>query len=708
MAGTIGVIAPYLAQGFLAAMMDEIHAVARQQGVQVIVFEGTPESIGASMLAQDHVAGWILFLNVAGVQKLMRIGAPVVAVSASGCEGICPIVLPDNWGGIQAVMRHLFDHGHERIAFIGTMDNADIQERCDSYQAALIERGIPLDPHLIVDTRGYFEEHGRSAVQSLLAGHGSFTAVVTAGDFNAFGAIEALRSAGYRIPEDVAVTGFDDVPGAQFADPPLTTVRQRPEAIGKLAAEELLGMIGGQPGTTDKRYAPTALIRRRSCGCDTTQALPLPDAANLRGAGWQDYLTTQLVLLARHPLPLDPATSAAQVWPGALRLVEGMVAIFEGAEAPGTKAIEQSWHEAVALTDNLDTLYAMLKLLELAGEQQLADISDSRAVRASIATFLDRSRLAMMRARLDHEVVVTDVFDRMARTYQEIDAALLADQRDDAGSLAWLEQTLAEWACLGLWDTSGQATSPTLKIAGVYQRHDQRTITLGSHYAAAAFPPAALLDAPATTDIPSNVVILPVATATRDWGVLALRLPTAKQIIHDLHGLKLLGPRLGAKLERDSLLDSLREQRETLSQAFERERALANTIHELGCPIIPLLDDVLLVPLVGVINSTRAQQIIEAVLDGIHRYQADVILLDITGVPLVDTQVANSLLQTAQAARLLGARIIMVGIQPEIAQSIVGLGLDLREIVTYPTLAAAIVSLMRIGKLKASHRDREV
>src|SRR5690242_14874017 len=100
MAGTIGVISPYLAQGFLAAMMDEIHAVARQQGVQVIVIEGTPESIGASMLAQDHIAGWILFLNVAGVQKLMRIGTPVVAVSASGCEGICPIVLPDNWGGI--------------------------------------------------------------------------------------------------------------------------------------------------------------------------------------------------------------------------------------------------------------------------------------------------------------------------------------------------------------------------------------------------------------------------------------------------------------------------------------------------------------------------------------------------------------------------------------------------------------------------------
>src|SRR5262249_27364388 len=155
----------------------------------------------------------------------------------------------------------------------------------------------------------------------------------------------------------------------------------------------------------------------------------------------------------------------------------------------------------------------------------------------------------------------------------------------------------------------------------------------------------------------SNVVILPVATTMRDWGVIALRLPTARQISYDLHGLKLIGPRLGAKLERQALIESLREQQATLSRAYERERALASTIREIGCPVIPLLDDTLLIPLVGMIDSTRAQQIVSATLDGIRRFQARAILYDITGVPLIDTQVAGSLLQTAQAARLLGAQV---------------------------------------------------
>jgi anti-anti-sigma regulatory factor len=166
--------------------------------------------------------------------------------------------------------------------------------------------------------------------------------------------------------------------------------------------------------------------------------------------------------------------------------------------------------------------------------------------------------------------------------------------------------------------------------------------------------------------------------------------------------LKLLAPRLAAKLERDALLASLREQQETVSQAYERERALANTIRELGCPIIPVLENVLLVPLVGVIDTTRAQQIIETVLEAIHHYQAEVILIDITSVPLVDTQVASSLLQTTQAAKLLGAYVILVGVRPEIAQSIIALGLDISQIVTYPTLAAAIKSLERTGRTAAA------
>jgi rsbT co-antagonist protein RsbR len=100
-------------------------------------------------------------------------------------------------------------------------------------------------------------------------------------------------------------------------------------------------------------------------------------------------------------------------------------------------------------------------------------------------------------------------------------------------------------------------------------------------------------------------------------------------------------------------------------------------VRELGSPVIPLLPNVLLIPLIGAIDSSRARQIVEAVLEGVSSHQATTVLLDISGVALVDTQVANSLLQAAQAARLLGAQVVPLGVRPEIAQSIVGLGLDL-------------------------------
>src|SRR5207244_978323 len=136
-------------------------------------------------------------------------------------------------------------------------------------------------------------------------------------------------------------------------------------------------------------------------------------------------------------------------------------------------------------------------------------------------------------------------------------------------------------------------------------------------------------------------------------------------------------------------------QQATLHAAYDRERLLSQTIRELGCPIIPLLPHVLLVPLIGALDSQRAQQIIGDVLVAIAEHRAHTVFLDVTGVPIVDTQVAGSLIQTAQAATLLGARVIMVGIRPEIAQSIVGLGIDIRNLTMYATLASAI-SMLRL------------
>jgi rsbT co-antagonist protein RsbR len=132
-----------------------------------------------------------------------------------------------------------------------------------------------------------------------------------------------------------------------------------------------------------------------------------------------------------------------------------------------------------------------------------------------------------------------------------------------------------------------------------------------------------------------------------------------------------------------------------LSQVFivAHERmiqAQALQIRELSTPLIPLHAGILALPLVGTIDSYRATQIMESLLVGIAEQQADVVIIDITGVPVVDTGVGNHLLQAAQAAKLLGAQVILVGISTEVAQTMVQLGINLTQIVTLATLEAGI------------------
>lgn len=119
-------------------------------------------------------------------------------------------------------------------------------------------------------------------------------------------------------------------------------------------------------------------------------------------------------------------------------------------------------------------------------------------------------------------------------------------------------------------------------------------------------------------------------------------------------------------------------------------------VQELSTPIIPISDNVMIMPLVGSVDTLRAQNVMETLLQGVEKHQAQFVILDITGVPIVDTQVANTLLQAAQAVQLLGAKVMLTGISPDIAQTLVGLGVDLSTITTYSTLQIGITFAMQM------------
>jgi len=116
----------------------------------------------------------------------------------------------------------------------------------------------------------------------------------------------------------------------------------------------------------------------------------------------------------------------------------------------------------------------------------------------------------------------------------------------------------------------------------------------------------------------------------------------------------------------------------------------ARTLAELSTPLIPLNKRVLLMPLIGAFDSQRTQLTVDRLLHGVAEYHASVVILDITGVPIVDTHVASALMQAAQAVRLLGAEVVLTGIRPEVAQTLVGMGVSLQGIVTRGTLQSGI------------------
>jgi anti-anti-sigma factor len=137
----------------------------------------------------------------------------------------------------------------------------------------------------------------------------------------------------------------------------------------------------------------------------------------------------------------------------------------------------------------------------------------------------------------------------------------------------------------------------------------------------------------------------------------------------------------------DEKLAYLEERKRTQEQLIELQQA---QIANLMTPLIPLVDQVVLIPLIGRLDPRRGEQVMAMLLEGIETYRARMAILDVTGVSVMDEPAATALIRAAQAVRLLGAELILTGIQPEVAQTLVGLGVDLRGIVTESTLQAGV------------------
>lgn len=160
------------------------------------------------------------------------------------------------------------------------------------------------------------------------------------------------------------------------------------------------------------------------------------------------------------------------------------------------------------------------------------------------------------------------------------------------------------------------------------------------------------------------------------------------------------GNQVAGAITRERLDRERAEQVENLQRAYETQTRLLEMVRELSTPVIPIHQGILALPLVGTIDSIRSAQILEVLLDAIVRAQASVVIVDVTGVPLVDSGVADHLLKAIRAASLLGARCVLSGISPVVAQTVVQLGVDLSAVVTCRNLQAGIAYALRLGGLE--------
>ena len=140
---------------------------------------------------------------------------------------------------------------------------------------------------------------------------------------------------------------------------------------------------------------------------------------------------------------------------------------------------------------------------------------------------------------------------------------------------------------------------------------------------------------------------------------------------------------------------------EAYSVEWERTVSLQRiALQELSASLIPVFEKISVMPLVGTIDTERAKLIMENLLEGVVKQRAEVVLLDITGVPVVDTMVAHHIIQAADAVRLVGAKCMLVGIRPEIAQTIVTLGINLNDFTTTSTLQRGMQEALRLTNRK--------
>lgn len=264
------VLVPDIANPFYSLFIRALEDRAQQKGYAVLLGDtrGTPErEMDYIRRVETRLADGIVQLRPSSEKSQNNIPPDIPCVNACGCEYTTgPAIRIDNRAAAKTMVNYLISLGHKRIGVIsGLKDNPHAIDRLEGYKEALAEAGIPFEKDLIAE--GDFTMwSGLNAAFQFCNMKVRPTAIFSMNDEMAIGAMQTLKNQGIRIPEDMSVTGFDDIAYSKYSDPSLTTISQPAEEMGKMAMDMLLKVIEGEPLSQRECVLPTEFIIRKSTG----------------------------------------------------------------------------------------------------------------------------------------------------------------------------------------------------------------------------------------------------------------------------------------------------------------------------------------------------------------------------------------------------------------------------------------------------------
>ena len=252
---------------FMLEIMSGIAAGLHASGYDLLVVQVAPNDTGwvRRYLESGRVDGFIVMSATCTrghVHTLVEANAPFIMFGVQAEGGGYSSVSGDNFAGGKVATEHLLRVGRSRIAFLGGPAKAvEVEERYRGYETALREAGKTVDAALVAHG-DYSEASGAAAMGALLERAPDLDAVFVNSDLMAIAAMDAIRAHGRRVPDDVAVVGYDDVAIARYSDPPLTTIRQNGPLAGRLLAENLIQRL--RTGVVTSVLIPAELVVRKS------------------------------------------------------------------------------------------------------------------------------------------------------------------------------------------------------------------------------------------------------------------------------------------------------------------------------------------------------------------------------------------------------------------------------------------------------------